>query len=106
VNNRSGILTAPIFPGKPFDSNATSLGVFSQLITTLKVAGKEDWPIANTGFPLGEFFKPIPFRSDVAILMESDDVAAALMGCEEMVSKHLDTLECRPWPPWREMIAI
>jgi hypothetical protein len=36
------------------------------LITTLKVAGKEDWSIACTGFMFGAFFKAIPFRVHAA----------------------------------------
>jgi hypothetical protein len=76
------------------------------LITTLKVAVKEDWPIAHTGHAMDQFFKAIPFRSEVIILMESADVAEALKRCEWLIQRRLDPFEYLSSPKSRHMMAI
>jgi hypothetical protein len=69
------------------------------LITTLKIAGKEDWPIAHTGFALGAFFKAIPFRSEVVVL-------DAVEGCGKMEHPHFGPHQYASMPQWQEMIRI
>jgi hypothetical protein len=70
----------------------------------LKVAGKEDLPIAHSGFVLGTLFTALPARSDVIILLECDDVCAALKECQDMERKQLDPAVYVNSPQWREML--
>jgi hypothetical protein len=52
------------------------------------------------------FFKAVPFRSEVTILMESADVTEALGQCEWMIQHHFDPFDYTMSPQWREMMTI
>jgi hypothetical protein len=71
------------------------------LITTLKMVRKEDWPVAHSAYA---WFKTMPDRSEVTILLESDDVAAALVECERMEQQHLDMIKHANSPQWKESL--
>jgi hypothetical protein len=75
------------------------------LTRTLKVSGKEDWPIAHTGLALGALFKTIPARSEVIVLLESDDVATTLIECEFMEQHSFDPIKHTNPPQWRDMLS-
>jgi hypothetical protein len=64
------------------------------------------WSITHTGLALGVFFKAIPFNSEVIILMESGDVAYALMDCEKMAQQRFDPIQYTNSPQWREMLVV
>jgi hypothetical protein len=70
----------------------------------LKVAGKEDWPIAHSGVALGELFKAVPVHSEVVVLLESDDVCAALPEGQDVERKNSDSAPYVTSPQWREIL--
>jgi hypothetical protein len=65
------------------------------LISTLKVVGKEDCPIAHTELALSTLFNSL-------VLLESDDVLAALAECETMEREQFDPIKCTDSPPWKK----
>jgi hypothetical protein len=68
------------------------------------VEGSREGGLANgTQWALGPLFKTIPVRSEVTILLESDDVAAALFECERMERQHFDRMKYMNSPERREM---
>jgi hypothetical protein len=60
------------------------------LITTVKMAGKEDWPIAHGAFAMGAFFNAILVDWHIQILLESDDMIMAFDGSSRTRSVHTD----------------
>jgi hypothetical protein len=59
-------------------------------IPTVKVARKDDWPIAHSGVALRELFKAGLAHSEVVVLLEWDNVCAALLEGQDMDRKNLD----------------
>jgi hypothetical protein len=64
------------------------------MITTLKGASKGDWQIAHSGVALGNLFKAIPAHSGLIVLLESEEVCAALNEDQDMERKKLDPAVC------------
>jgi hypothetical protein len=66
---------------------------YDTMIATLKVAGKEDWPIAHGAFALGGVFKTIPVGCHVTVLLDSDDMATGFHYVRESLSGGRSTRE-------------
>jgi hypothetical protein len=85
--------------------SAAVLVVWSEtLMTALKGIGKEDLPVAHSVNALDALFTTIPVRADVTILLESDDVAAALIECERTEQQHFDPIKYTNSRQWSEFL--
>jgi hypothetical protein len=76
------------------------------LIPTLKVVRKGDWPIALFGYAMSGFFKAIPFRSQVTVLVESSDILSAVVLCSGMEAMGQEPHEYTTMPQSLEMAKM
>jgi hypothetical protein len=60
------------------------------LITPLKAAAKEDWPISRAAFLISGLFKAIPFHAQATLLIDVGNVIQAMKACHEMMVQHQD----------------
>jgi hypothetical protein len=75
------------------------------MISTLKKVEKEDWPMAHTDHALDAFFKALPVHSQVELLLESEDVLAALKECQTMDRQHVDIVSNVSLPQWSNFLS-
>jgi hypothetical protein len=78
----------------------------ASMITTLKIAGKENWRIAHIGFALGTFLKALPFNAEVDLMFESFEVLLAMNQCLESEAQGFKPETFTSIPEWQEMLRI
>jgi hypothetical protein len=76
------------------------------MITTLKIAGKEDSHIAHIGFALGAFFKAPPFNAEVDLMLESFEALLAMNQCLESEAQGFKPETFTSMPAWQEILLI
>jgi FAD/FMN-containing dehydrogenase len=72
----------------------------------LKIAGKEDWPVAHTGLTLVTLFKAIPFKAEVGLLTELKEALLSLNASLEQETKGQDATTFAQMPQWIKMLRI
>jgi hypothetical protein len=68
------------------------------------MVGAHECPIAHSATVLNGFFRALPERSNLTLLLESEDVLHALRPCESLVQHDIAIVENVSLPQWRGFI--